>query len=139
MGTCRLQVSDEVLQIPSRHMIPNVGHSCSSKVQRNLEHASAMFKERQIKSHQVVILDRIGVEAASERAEVSDEGCLLPGSRCLRIAFKAPIVAHGYQEDAAACRILTLDAAKWRGHLNDLDAPLVIVEIADPDEGPPAP
>jgi len=36
--------------------------------------------------------------------------------------------------DAAACRILTLDAAKWRGHLEDLDEPLHIIEITDPDE-----
>lgn len=41
--------------------------------------------------------------------------------------------------DAAACRILTLDAQKWRGHLEDLDDPLHIVEIADPDEGQEGP
>ena len=36
--------------------------------------------------------------------------------------------------DAAVCPILTLDAAKWRQHSEDLDDRLYIVEIADPDE-----
>jgi len=36
--------------------------------------------------------------------------------------------------DAAVCPILTLDAAKWRQHSEDLDDRLSIVEIADPDE-----
>jgi predicted nucleic acid-binding protein len=36
--------------------------------------------------------------------------------------------------DASVCRILTLDAAKWRQHEYDLDERLHIVEIADPDE-----
>jgi hypothetical protein len=30
--------------------------------------------------------------------------------------------------------ILTLDAGKWRQHSQDLDEPLHIIEIADPDE-----
>ena len=34
--------------------------------------------------------------------------------------------------NAAACAILTLDAAKWREHAGDLDEPLHIIEIADP-------
>jgi hypothetical protein len=36
--------------------------------------------------------------------------------------------------DASACRILTLDAAKWRQHEHDLDERLHFTEIADPDE-----
>jgi predicted nucleic acid-binding protein len=36
--------------------------------------------------------------------------------------------------DAAVCPILTLDAAKWRDHVRDLDEPLHVVEITDPDE-----
>jgi predicted nucleic acid-binding protein len=36
--------------------------------------------------------------------------------------------------DASVCPILTLDAAKWRQHVADLDAPLHYIEIADPDE-----
>lgn len=44
--------------------------------------------------------------------------------------------------DAAVCPILTLDAAKWRQHSDDLDDPLYIIEIADPgdkdqNDGPP--
>jgi predicted nucleic acid-binding protein len=37
--------------------------------------------------------------------------------------------------DASICPILTLNAAKWRQHANDLDEPLHIIEIADPGEG----
>jgi predicted nucleic acid-binding protein len=37
--------------------------------------------------------------------------------------------------DAAVCPILTLDAGKWREHSADLDEPLHIIEIADPDPG----
>ena len=37
--------------------------------------------------------------------------------------------------DAVICPILTLEAEKWRQHCLDLDEPLHIVEIADPDQG----
>jgi predicted nucleic acid-binding protein len=36
--------------------------------------------------------------------------------------------------DASVCPILTLDAAKWREHAMDLDEPLHVIEIADPDQ-----
>lgn len=36
--------------------------------------------------------------------------------------------------DAAICPILTLDAGKWRRHARDLDEPLHIIEIADPED-----
>jgi predicted nucleic acid-binding protein len=36
--------------------------------------------------------------------------------------------------DASVCPILTLDAAKWHQHSGDLDDPLHIIEIAEPDE-----
>lgn len=38
--------------------------------------------------------------------------------------------------DVSICPILTLEAAKWRQHSDDLDQPLHIIEIADPDEAP---
>ena len=38
--------------------------------------------------------------------------------------------------DASVCPILTLDAGKWRQHSGDLDEPLHVIEIADPDETP---
>ena len=41
--------------------------------------------------------------------------------------------------DAAVCPILTLDAARWREHAADLDEPLHVIEIADPDEAPGGP
>ena len=34
--------------------------------------------------------------------------------------------------DASVCPILTLDAARWRQHADDLDEPLHFIEIADP-------
>ncbi len=36
--------------------------------------------------------------------------------------------------DASVCRILTLEAMKWRQHAADLDEPLHYLEITDPDE-----
>jgi hypothetical protein len=36
--------------------------------------------------------------------------------------------------DASVCPILTLDAPKWRQHSGDLDEPLHLIVIADPDE-----
>lgn len=36
--------------------------------------------------------------------------------------------------DASVCPILTLDAAKWRQHAEDLDDRLHFIAIADPDE-----
>jgi predicted nucleic acid-binding protein len=38
--------------------------------------------------------------------------------------------------DASICPILTLDAAKWRQHADDLDESLHFIEIADPGEAP---
>lgn len=35
--------------------------------------------------------------------------------------------------DASICPILTLDAAKWRQHAADLDEPLYIIDIDDPE------
>jgi predicted nucleic acid-binding protein len=37
--------------------------------------------------------------------------------------------------DASVCPILTLDAAKWREHEDDLDDRLYIIEVGDPDGG----
>jgi predicted nucleic acid-binding protein len=41
--------------------------------------------------------------------------------------------------DASVCPILTLDAAKWRQHTEDLDDRLHFIAIADPDEAPGGP
>jgi hypothetical protein len=37
--------------------------------------------------------------------------------------------------DAEVCPILTLDGAKWRQHVRDLDEPLHVIEIDDPEDG----
>jgi predicted nucleic acid-binding protein len=48
----------------------------------------------------------------------------------------APWDAHvAAVADAAICPILTLKVQKWRQHAGDLDKPLHIIEIADPEEG----
>jgi hypothetical protein len=39
-----------------------------------------------------------------------------------------------YVADASVCRILTMDAAKWREHSVKLDKPLYLVEYAEPDD-----
>jgi predicted nucleic acid-binding protein len=36
--------------------------------------------------------------------------------------------------DASVCPIVTLDPGKWRGHAHDLDEPLHLIEIEDPEE-----
>ena len=41
--------------------------------------------------------------------------------------------------DASVCPILTLNAGKWRQHSADLDEPLHIIEIADPNGVPDDP
>jgi predicted nucleic acid-binding protein len=41
--------------------------------------------------------------------------------------------------DAAICPILTLNAARWREHAADMDEPLHLIEIAEPDEPPGGP
>lgn len=41
--------------------------------------------------------------------------------------------------DAAVCPILTLNGTRWREHTADLDEPLHLIEIADPDEAPGGP
>jgi predicted nucleic acid-binding protein len=37
--------------------------------------------------------------------------------------------------DAEVCPILTLDGVKWRQHVRDLDEPLHVIEIDDPEDG----
>jgi hypothetical protein len=39
-----------------------------------------------------------------------------------------------YVADVSVCRILTMDAAKWREHAEKLDKPLYFVEYAEPDD-----
>lgn len=36
--------------------------------------------------------------------------------------------------DASVCPIATLDADKWREHARDLDEPLYVIEITDPED-----
>jgi len=39
-----------------------------------------------------------------------------------------------YVADVSVCRILTMDAAKWREHAEKLDKPLHFVEYGEPDD-----
>lgn len=77
-------------------------------------------------------LERLGnVEIAPLQGAVQ----ALKLARVISAAGLSPWDAHVAAVAAASvCRILTLDAAKWREHAGDLDEPLYIVEIADPEE-----
>ena len=76
-----------------------------------------------------------------ERLENAEVASLRDAEQAVRLAAVIartgldPWDAHvAAVADAAACPILTLDAPKWRQHSGDLDEPLHIIEIADPDE-----
>jgi hypothetical protein len=93
-------------------------------------------------------LDMPGEEAADplEGLELLGSGMTAPlGDAGQAVRLAAVIAATGLDPwdahvaavaDASVCPILTLDGAKWRGHSADLDQPLHIIEIADPDEAP---
>ena len=93
----------------------------------------------------------IAAAALDTRSEDADdalrglEGWITPSRRCGRQAARlAAVIARTDLDpwdahvaavaDASVCPILTLDAAKWRQHAGDLDDPLHIIEVADPDE-----
>ena len=76
-----------------------------------------------------------------ERLENAEVASLRDADQAVRLAAVMartgldPWDAHvAAVADAAVCPILTLDAQKWRQHSGDLDEPLHIIEIADPDE-----
>src|SRR5215469_11611300 len=50
-----------------------LGSAISSEQERDFEYTGAVFQERQIEAHQVVILDRIGVTLANKRTERVDQ------------------------------------------------------------------
>jgi predicted nucleic acid-binding protein len=104
-----------------------------------------------------VVIPALAMTAASLDVRSPDADQALRGLERLQNAMVAPV--HGARQavrlaavitrtgldpwdahvaavaDASICPILTLDGAKWRQHASDLDEPLHIVEIADPDEG----
>ncbi len=116
------------------------------------------FIQRLDGAGQPMVIPVLAITAASldVRSEEADE--LLEGLELLGNAEIAPlqgteqaaqlaavIVRTGFDPwdahvaavaDAAICPILTRDAAKWREHARDLDEPLHVIEIADPDEAP---
>ena len=115
------------------------------------------FIQRLDGSGQPMVIPALAITAASldVRSEEADE--LLEGLELLGNAEIAPlrgaeqaarlaaVIARTELDpydghvaavaDAAICPILTLEGEKWRQHALDLDAPLHIVEITDPDEG----
>ena len=60
-----------------------------------------MFQKWQIKAHQVVVLDGIGIELSNECTEYVNEGRFFFGSGCFQHLFKAAVITNGDQEDAA--------------------------------------
>lgn len=116
------------------------------------------FIQRLDGTGQPMVIPVLAVTGASldARSEEADE--LLEGLELLGNAEIAPL--HGTEQaarlaaviartaldpwdahvaaiaDAAVCPILTLDGAKWREHARDLDEPLHVIEIADPDDAP---
>jgi predicted nucleic acid-binding protein len=105
---------------------------------------------------QPLIIPVLAVTAAALDVRSEDAEAILHGLERLENAMAAPVRdteqavrlaaviartgldpydAHvAVVADAAVCPILTLDAAKWRGHAGDLDERLHFVEIADPDD-----
>jgi predicted nucleic acid-binding protein len=101
-----------------------------------------------------VIVPALAVAGASLDGHNDEEAELLAGLERLEGALVAPLRdaeqairlaeviartgldpwdAHvGAIADTAACPILTLDAAKWREHEEDLDQRLYFIEVADP-------
>ncbi len=71
----------------------------------SVQYAGAVFQIWQIKSHQIMVLDRIRVALANERTEIGNQGRLLFGGGGLQYPFKAPVIANCDEEDAATCRI----------------------------------
>ena len=76
-----------------------------------------------------------------ERLENAEVASLRDAEQAVRLAAVIartgldPWDAHvAAVADAAVCPILPLDAPKWRQPSGDLDEPLHIIEIADPDE-----
>jgi predicted nucleic acid-binding protein len=104
-----------------------------------------------------VVIPALAMAAASLDVRSADADQVLRGLERLPNAMIAPL--HGARQavrlaaviartgldpwdahvaavaDTAVCPIVTLDAARWREHVNGLDEPLRIIEIADPDEG----
>lgn len=106
--------------------------------------------------NQPLVIPALAIAAASLDARSDEADDLLGGLELLENATIAPLRgvdqamrladvmakteldpwdAHvAAVADAAICPILTLDAAKWRQPSADLDEPLHVVEISDPDD-----
>jgi predicted nucleic acid-binding protein len=104
-----------------------------------------------------VVLPALAMTAASLDARSADADRTLRGLEQLENTMAAPLLdaaqavrlaavitstgldpwdAHTAAiADESVCPIVTLDTAKWRDHLHDLDEPLHIIEIADPGDG----
>jgi predicted nucleic acid-binding protein len=113
------------------------------------------FIQRYDARGQAMVIPTMAIAAASLDARSEESADLLGGLELLDNATIAPlrgteqairladIIARTELDpwdahvaavaDAAICPILTMNAAKWQGPSTDLDQPLHIIEIADPD------
>ena len=116
------------------------------------------FLQRLDARGQPFVIPALAVTAAALSTRTADAEDILHGLERLESAIAAPlsgaeqatrlagIIARTGLEswdahvasvaDVSVCPILTLDAALWRAHANDLDEPLHFIEIADPDSSP---
>lgn len=118
----------------------------------------ALVQEYDVRG-QPIVIPALAMAGASldTRSEESDD--LLAGLELLRVVAVAPLsgaeqaarLAHVIARtgldpwdahvaaiaDVAICPILTLNAATWQRPSADLDDPLHIIEIADPDDQKP--
>lgn len=103
-----------------------------------------------------ILIPALAMAAASLDAHSADADQALRGLEQLENAMVAPLHGAGQAirlaaviartgldpwnahvaavADVAACPIVTLDAVTWRQHANDLDEPLQIIEISDPED-----
>jgi predicted nucleic acid-binding protein len=113
------------------------------------------FIQRLESDGQPFVIPALAVAAASLDMRSDDAEAILHGLERLEHALVAPLRdaeqaidlaaviartgldpwdAHvAAVADASVCPILTLDGAKWWQHAGDLDEPLHIIEIADPE------
>jgi predicted nucleic acid-binding protein len=106
---------------------------------------------------QAMVMPTLAVAAASLDSRSEESADLLTGLELLAGMTVAPLSGVGQAAkladviartdldpwdahvaavaDAATCPILTLDGGKWRGASAELDQPLHVMEIADPDDG----
>jgi predicted nucleic acid-binding protein len=105
-------------------LVPVLAITCASMDVRSEEADELLAGFERLEHAEVVPLQ--GAEEAAALAAVIAKTGLDP--------YDAHVAAVA---DETVSPVLTLDGAKWRQHAGDLDEPLHIVEISDPDDDHP--